>query len=507
MPPGYGCPTQKVLDSIYAAFETPARRSGEVVEMLSVGSTVPADLLHEPDVDSALEIEQHGFDYIDERGRYLKPRALFSFWLGSNAYAYYILIGAIIISFGLSISQAIAALIVATLGYIYLGFASVGGARSGLPTMTFSRAAFGVRGNRLNAVLAWFELIAFEALNAIFGVFAFLALATELGWQDPGTAGTVIGTFVIIGISALVAIYGHRLLFVAQRAFAIGLTAVLVVVGVWTIPSVDWAYAGTLQGDAAIGPFLLAVALAAAAPLSFLIVCADYPRYLPSDTPTRSIVGYTFAGAASITVFLTLLGILLATKVDLTVDPVGGMKPLVPTWLFVAYAIAAAGGSIANNAITFYSSGLTIQAIGVPLRRWRATLLDSTIATVIVLYMLLLNQDLMTTTTNFLAFLNVWVGPFGAVWVMDGVLRRWRYDPVGIHEDSPASPYWGTNGLNVNGLAALAMGVLTGLLTINAPGFQGPLSKVVFDGDLAWIAPSIVAAAVYWLLARRQSNG
>src|SRR5688500_9987008 len=248
--------------------------------------TTPEELLHAPDVDSALEIEQHGFDYIDERGRYLKPRALFTFWLGSNAYAYYILIGAILISLGLSIVQALAALLIATLGYIYLGFASQGGARSGLPTMTFSRAAFGVRGNRLNAVLAWFELIAFEALNAIFGVFAFLALAAELGWQEPGTAGTIVGTFVIIGISALVAIYGHRLLFVAQRVFAIGLTAVMILVGAWTLPSIDWAYTGTLQGEAAIGPFLLACALAAAAPLSFLIVCADYPRYLPSDTPT-----------------------------------------------------------------------------------------------------------------------------------------------------------------------------------------------------------------------------
>ncbi len=128
------------------------------------------------------------------------------------------------------------------------------------------------------------------------------------------------------------------------------------------------------------------------------------------------------------------------------------------------------------------------------------------IATAIVLYMLLLNQDLVTTTTNFLAFLNIWVGPFGAVWVVDGVLRRWRYDPVGIHENSPASPYWGTGGLNLNGLTALAAGVLAGLLTINAPGFQGPLSRVLFDGDLAWIVPSITAGIVYWLLARRQSD-
>lgn len=471
------------------------------VDVRAVDPAAP-DQPYREESDRALEVEQRGFDFIEERGRYLRPQALFTFWLGSNAYVYYLFIGALLIGLGLSIWQAAAAMLIASLGYLFVGYASVGGARSGLPTLTFSRAAFGVHGNRLNALLAWFELIAFEALNAVFGVFAFLALVAELGWQDPGAAGYVVGTLVVIGISALVAIYGHRLLFGAQRFFAISLTAVLVLVAAFTVGGIDWSYAGSVQGDAAIGAFLVGIALAAAAPLSFLIVCADYPRYLPTNTPTRQIVGWTFAGAASITIFLTLLGIVLATKVDIT-DPIGGVRPLVPTWLFLAYAVAAAGGSIANNAITFYSSGLTLQAIGLPLRRWRATLLDCIIATAIVLYILLLNQDLQTTIANFLAFLNVWVGPFGAVWVVDGVLRRWRYDPVGIHTISPTSPYWGTGGVNLRGIASLAIGMLVGFLTINAPGFQGPLSVIFFGGDLAWIAPPIAAGVTYWLLARR----
>lgn len=38
----------------------------------------------EADTSSALQVEQHGFDYIDEKGRYLRPRQLFPFWWGSN---------------------------------------------------------------------------------------------------------------------------------------------------------------------------------------------------------------------------------------------------------------------------------------------------------------------------------------------------------------------------------------------------------------------------------------
>lgn len=468
------------------------------------GATTAADLLHEPDIESAREIEQHGFDFIHEEGRYLRPRELFSFWVGSNAYIVYMFVGALLLSLGLSLVQAAIALVLGFLGFIVIGYASVGGARSGLPTMTLTRAAFGVRGNRVNALLAWFELIAFEALNAIFGVFAVLALLGELGWRAPGDAGYVVATVIVIGISAAVAIYGHRLLFVAQRVFAIGLTAVLVLVAALTIGKVDWSHGASVHGGAALGLFLVALALAAANPLSFVPVCADYARYLPTKTPARRVTWWTFAGAGSITIFLGLLGVVLATRVNLVANPVGGMKPLIPTWLFVPFAIAAAGGSIANNAITFYSSGLTIQAIGIPLRRWRATLLDCVISTAIVLYILLFNQSLSTTMSNFLAFLNIWVGPFGAVWVVDGMLRRWRYDPAGIHLVAPDSPYWGIGGVNIRGLVSMAVGMVVGLLTINAPYFQGPVSHVLWNGDLTWIAPAITSAVVYWLLARRE---
>lgn len=105
---------------------------------------------------------------------------------------------------------------------------------------------------------------------------------------------------------------------------------------------------------------------------------------------------------------------------------------------------------------------------------------------------------------NFLAFLNIWVGSFGAIWVADGILRRWRYDPVAIHTITPGGSYRGMGGANVRGLVSLAVGMVVGVLTINAAYFQGPISRMLWDGDLAWVAPPIVSAVVYWLLARRQ---
>jgi NCS1 family nucleobase:cation symporter-1 len=362
-----------------------------------------------------------------------------------------------------------------------------------------------VRGNSVNSFLAWLELIAFEALNAVFGVFATLALFAKIGWDDPGDFGTVLATILVIGTSALVAIYGHKLLFLSQKVFALSLTSVLAVVAVLTLDEVDWSHTASVSGSSAFGLFLVGMAVIVAAPLSYFATCADYPRYLPSDTPARQITWYTFAGAAVIILPLTFLGAALATTVDMS-DPVAALRPLIPGWLFIIYAIAAAGGAIANNAITFYSSGLTIQSIGVPVARWVATALDCVLSTLVVLYILLVNEDFYTTTANFLPILNCWIGPFGAIMIADGVLRRFRYDPISAHRFTPESRYWYSGGFNMRGLVSLGVGIVVGLLTVNAPDLQGPLSKVLYDGDLSWIAPPIAAALCYWLLAGRTAT-
>ena len=115
-----------------------------------------------------------------------------------------------------------------------------------------------------------------------------------------------------------------------------------------------------------------------------------------------------------------------------------------------------------------------------------------------------ISEDFLTTVNDFLSMLVVWIGPFGGVWLMDGLLRRWTYDPVDAHAVAagPAGRYWGWNGINLRGFAAMLTGSGICLLTFNAPIFQGPLSKELDGADLSWILGPLVAAAVYFLIAR-----
>jgi NCS1 family nucleobase:cation symporter-1 len=452
--------------------------------------------------DSSLAIEQHGYDFIPEKERYLTLRSLFLFWTGANAYILFFVYGTTAVVLGLSLWQALVVIVVGNLFWWIVGLGSIGGPRSGLPTMTFSRAPFGVLGNRINSFLAWIVALGFEALNTLLGVFGLIALFDQLGWSNSAGPGKVLATLLVLGLSIFVAVVGHRLMVTVQRIFAISLVAVLIVVFVDKVGSVDWStgQAKPLGTSATIGVMLVALAIVVSGPLSYLFNCADYSRYLPSKTPAKKIFWTTYAGSGLIVLFLCVLGAMLATQADLT-DPVGGVEPLVPTWIFVPYILAAVGGAIANNIVTFYSSGLTLQSMGIPLQRWRATLVDSVIATGIVLYVLFVS-DFTSYILDFLAFLNIWIGPFGAIWIVDGLLRRWRYDPADIHSAAPTGRYYYRDGFNIKGLIALVAGMAIGLVTVNTPVYEGFISKsLLSDGDLGWLLPWVVSGALYYLLS------
>ena len=447
-------------------------------------------------------IERHGFDHIPERERTMTMRQTAYFWVGTNANLFFVAVGVLAFEAGLSVWEALVAVLLGTLLFAVVGLASIAGVRSGLPTMTFTRAAFGPRGNLPHAALAWVSSVAFEAINCIFGVFAVLALMDYVGWEHPGDAGKVLATLVVLGASAIVAIFGHATMVWLQRAFAVALTVVLVGVLVTTVGGVDWAASrpGHLGGWRTIATILAAAAVVASGPISYLYNAPDWVRYLPSATPGRSVFWTVSLSSGVIALFLSVMGVLLASRGDMS-DPVGGVEPFVPAWLYVLYILAAVGGSIANNVVAYYSSGLCLQSLGVPLRRYQATVLDTGVSSAIVVYILFV-EDFTTVLEHFVALLVVWLAPFAAVWITDGLLRRWRYRASEVHDVTRRGAYWGSRGVNVRGWVALLAGVAVCLLTIQAPTLQGPVSEALGGADLSWTLGPLVSAVAYWALSR-----
>lgn len=291
-----------------------------------------------------------------------------------------------------------------------------------------------------------------------------------------------------------------------QRVFAVLVGIALLLVGAFTLGKVDWAAAATahlpLSGAATVAAFLAAAGVVASNPMSFLFNGADWVRYLPTATPARSIFEHVFWASFLPSLLLGLMGAYCATLGDMS-DPVAGLKPFMPPWLFVIYILAVVGGSLANNVPTYYSSGLSLQALGLRLHRYAATMLDVVVSTAIALYVLLV-QDFSTALNDFVSLLVMWVGPYGGVWICDGYLRRGQYDVRAIHSRQGAEGgYWGWRGLNPAGAIAILAGMVIAALTMKSPLYNGPVATALGGADLSWILGLPVSALVYWLLRTR----
>lgn len=451
------------------------------------------------------QIEVRGFDHIPEAERNMSMRHVDYLWVGTSVNLLSFALGALAISLGLNLWLALTACFVGNLTYGYVALGSIVSVRAGLPVSTLARAAFGMRGNLPNALLAWISSVAFEVINTVFGVYAVLALFKLLGWNDPGSVGKLLAVLLQLVLCGGIAVLGHATMVWFQRIFAALVGAALLLVVAVTVGKVDWAHGAATHAPLAtsttLGAFLAAGAVIASNPLSFLFNGPDWVRYLPSQTSGRTVFWHVFLASFLPSVALTMMGAFCATLGDVS-DPVAGLKPFMPAWLFLPYIIAVIGGSLGNNVPTYYSSGLTLQAIGLKLHRYAATALDVVASTLITLYIIFV-QDFTTVLNDFIALLVMWVGPFGGVWIADAYLRRATYDPVALHSGAGAGGrYWGWRGVNRAGCIAILLGMTVAAMTMKSPLYDGPWSRALGGADLSWLLGFPVASvSYYWLTA------
>ncbi|MDB5445791.1 MAG: hypothetical protein JWQ97_1108 [Phenylobacterium sp.] len=448
-------------------------------------------------------MEVRGFDPIPEAERNMALAAVGPMWLGTNINMFSVSVGCVSISLGLTLWQALAVCVVGNLPYAYLGLASIGAVRTGLPVTTLSRSVYGVRGNTVHALLTWAASVCFEVFNAVFGSLAWLSLLGLLGFDKDGVAEKLSAVVVQLALGGGIAVLGHATMVFLQRIFAAALAAAFILVLAWTAPQVHWTHLGAahppLFGWALAAAFMTGCGVIASQPVSYLYNGPDWVRYLPAATPGGPIFHTVFWWTFLPSVVLTGAGAVWASLGDMS-DPVAGLKPWLPPWLYIGFVFAVIAGSVANNVPTFYSSGLALQAAGLRFRRWAATCLDIAISTVAVLYILFV-QDLSTVLNDFVALLVAWSGPYAGVWLCDGMLRRWRFDLRDIH------PERGVRPLRTSGAAwaAFGVGMVLAALTMKSPVYQGPVNRLLGGMDLSWVVGLLSSAAVYALLRRRRA--
>jgi NCS1 family nucleobase:cation symporter-1 len=151
------------------------------------------------------------------------------------------------------------------------------------------------------------------------------------------------------------------------------------------------------------------------------------------------VAGWTALGAFVPRVAFTALGALAGTALDMT-DPQSALGGILPGWFRPAFLLAVVLGTVANNAMTAYSSGLALQAVGVSIRRSRSVALDGTLGVAMTLYALLVS-DFLDTVASLLQVMVALLGPSMAIYAADILLRRNRYDGRDLSDETRTGPF------------------------------------------------------------------
>lgn len=442
------------------------------------------------------KVEARGIDFIPAAERHGKPRDLFAVWAAANINYLYVVLGGLLTVFGLNVWQAMTAVVVGNLFWIAIGVMATSGPVAGAPSGVIMRSMFGVIGNRVNlGLFNWPVFIAYEAINLCLGALAGFAVVEALG----GSLSTPIRVGIVVvtaAITLVISVYGHATIMRMSGVFTVVLTVAVCALGVFVVTRADWAYQPetVLSGGPMWAALAAGVALTAATSLSWN-VSPDYARYLPAETSPRAVGMWTALGGFIPSVVLGAVGVLAGTVVDMN-DAQTSLAQIVPAWFYPIFLLVIVVGTMANNVITMYSSGLCLQAVGIPLRRSITVLFDGLLGVALACYALFVS-DFTSALSSILELSIILLGPTVAIYLSDQWLRRNDYDGLALNDVSADSVAWYTRGFNVAGFAAFISGGISAAFFVNTAEFTGPASTMLGGADLSWCVGPLVASCVY----------
>lgn len=420
-----------------------------------------------PNPPEVRTVERQGLDVIAESDRKGTPRGLFWPWFAANISVLGIAYGAFVIGFGISFWQATAVSVVGVVfSFLLCGVVAIAGKRGSAPTMVLSRAAFGVRGNRVPSFLSWILTVGWETSLAALAVLATSTVFTELGW-DGGVLTKVVALVVVAALVVGAGVAGFDVIMRLQTWITV-ITGVLTVVYiVLAVPSIDFAAIAAMpsgSGQQVIGALVLVMT---GFGLGWVNAAADYSRYLPRAASTGGVVGWTTFGGALAPAILVVFGVLLAwSSPDLNAaiqdDPIGALTTILPIWFLIPFAIVAILGLVGGAVLDIYSSGLALLSVGVKIPRPVAAGVDGVFMVAGAIYIAFFAESFVIPFQAFLITLGVPIAVWAGIFVADVLLRRRAYAEAEL--DDRRGRYgdvrWGAIALVVVG-TALGWGLVT----------------------------------------------
>ena len=376
--------------------------------------------------------EFNDINFIGESERRGKASDLFWPWAGANVSLLALSYGAFFLGFGISFWQATIAAVIGTVGsFALVGVSSLAGKRSSAPTMTLSRAAFGVKGNLLPGLLSYFVFVGWETVLVSLATLATGTVLERATSLDRNIA-LVLGFLIAASLTIFGGVLGHPVIMKLQR-WITGITVVATVTYIGlTLDEVNWDSVFAIKAGSTAGLIGAIIFAITGIGLGWVNSAADYSRYLPRSVSSKSVFGWTVLGASIVPIVLVIYGSALSGSSKelsdaIAMDPIGALTQLLPTWFLIPFALVAILGLVGGAILDLYSSGLTLISIGVKVKRPVAAAIDGTIMLFGTIYIVWFASNFFMPFKGFLITLGVPVAVWSAIFVADVVLRKRDY--------------------------------------------------------------------------------
>src|SRR5712691_3158913 len=380
-----------------------------------------------------LQVETNGINVIAENERKGHPRDLFWPWFAANVSVLALSYGAFVLGFGISFWQALIVGVVGiVLSFLACGFIAVAGKRGSAPTMVLSRAAFGVNGNKLPALVSWVLTVGWETVLVILATLATATVFTRLGWGG-GNGTKAVALIIVVALTIFGGVMGFDLIMRMQ-------TWITIVTGVFTVvfialvaDKIHWHTVSAIHSGSAQAIIGALVFTMTGFGLGWVNVAADYSRYLPRRSSGTGVVGWTTFASSVAPIVLVVFGLLLAGSSSslssaISADPIGALATLLPTWFLVPFAIVAVLGLIGGSVLDIYSSGLALLTLGLRVPRYQAALIDGTVMILGTIYVVFIaSGTFLGQFEGFLITLGVPIAAWCGIMLADIALRRRDY--------------------------------------------------------------------------------
>ncbi len=427
--------------------------------------------------NNAIKLETNGVNPVPASERYGTPFGVFPIWFSWNVSIMGIAYGIYVYGLGMSFMQAI---VFGVIGYFLsstlVGILAVGGPRTGLPTLTQNRIAFGFSGNKLPTLFAYISNMGWKVtiitLASTTGADLFAKLAPNLFANADGTYTTacLVGWFVVtLVLSMSVAVYGYQLIVKVEKYIALITAIMTVIFFFFMIPHIDFAHLGRHPSAGfltCIGGAVMAMTMVG---LGFLNYGGDFCRYLPTNTKAGGVIFWTSLGISLPVAILLIMGVLLAdSNPDLgtaaAAQPIAALTAMLPFWFYVPFSIVIIISLLAAAMTGVYSSGLALMALGLPTSRAMTTFLNALLIAGGAFYLLFISDSFLSTFQAFLATVSVVMGSMGAIVLVDFIRQRRLNWDITLAQPS------GQGGLNYRWSAMLSLIVASifGLGTITS---------------------------------------